>query len=237
MTARAKAQPQQLVLELPHREAQEAQDFLVSRSNAAAVDLVDGWPGWPHPAALVVGPAGSGKSHLANVWRLRSHAELVAAKDLSEAAIGMFEARRALVVEDIDRGIGSEQVFFHLMNLARETAGSLLLTSRIAPGEIVISLPDLRSRLRATAPVMIEVPDEALMRSVLVKLFSDLQLNVEPHVVSYLALHIDRSMDVAMRVVARCNRLSLAMQRKVTRAVAAAALEAEEADGDELGER
>jgi chromosomal replication initiation ATPase DnaA len=237
MTARAKAQPQQLVLELPHREAQEAQDFLVSRSNAAAVDLVDGWPGWPHPSALVVGPAGSGKSHLANVWRLRSHAELVAAKDLSEAAIGMFEARRALVVEDIDRGIGSEQVFFHLMNLARETAGSLLLTSRIAPGEIVISLPDLRSRLRATAPVMIEVPDEALMRSVLVKLFSDLQLNVEPHVVGYLALHMDRSMDVAMRVVARCDRLSLAMQRKVTRAVAAAALEAEAADGDELGER
>jgi chromosomal replication initiation ATPase DnaA len=81
------------------------------------------------------------------------------------------------------------------------------------------------------------VPDEALMRSVLVKLFSDLQLNVEPHVVGYLALHMDRSMDVAMRVVARCDRLSLAMQRKVTRAVAAAALEAEAADGDELGER
>jgi chromosomal replication initiation ATPase DnaA len=233
MTLRAKAQPQQLVLELPHREAQEAQDFLVSRSNAAAVEFVDGWPDWPHPSALVVGPAGSGKSHLANVWRLRSHAGLISARDLGEAAVGTFEAARALVIEDIDRGIGSEQVFFHLMNLARETAGSLLLTSRTAPGEIAITLPDLRSRLRATAPVMIDVPDEALIRSVLVKLFSDLQLNVEPHVVGYLALHMDRSMDVAMRVVARCDRLSLAMQRKVTRAVAAAALEAEAGDGDE----
>ena len=85
------------------------------------------------------------------------------------------------------------------------------------------------------APVMIEPPDEALIRSVLVKLFSDLQLHVEPHVVAYLALHTDRSMDAANRVVARCDRLSLAMQRKVTRAVAAAALAAEAGDNDSGG--
>jgi chromosomal replication initiation ATPase DnaA len=232
MTLRAKAGPEQLVLALPHRQAQEAEDFLVSRSNAAAVELVDGWPGWPLPAALVVGPAGAGKSHLANVWRLRSGAELLPAARLDEAAVPVFEARRALVVEDIDRGIGSEQVLFHLLNLAREKAGSILLTSRAAPGEIDIALPDLRSRLRAIPPVLIETPDEALIRSVLVKLFSDRQLAVEPHVVSYLALHMDRSMDAALKVVAACDRLSLAMQRKVTRAVAAAALAtvSEEAD-------
>ena len=224
MTLRAKAEPEQLVLALPHRPAQEAEDFLVSRSNAAAVDLVDRWPGWPLPSALVVGPAGYGKSHLANVWRLRSGALLVAASHLDEAAVHAFEARPALVVEDIDRGVGSEQVLFHLMNLAREKAGSILMTSRVAPGDIDITLPDLRSRLRATPPVLIEMPDEPLVRSVLVKLFADRQLAVEPHVISYLALHMDRSMDAAIRVVAACDRLSLAMQRKVTRAVAAAAL-------------
>jgi chromosomal replication initiation ATPase DnaA len=235
MTLRASAQPEQLVLALPHRQAQEAEDFLVSRSNAAAVDLVDSWPGWTHRAALVVGPAGAGKSHLANVWRLRSQAALVAAPALDESAVRVFEGRRALVVEDIDRGVGSEQVLFHLLNLSRETAGSILLTSRMAPGEIEIGLPDLRSRLRAIAPVLIEMPDEALIRSVLVKLFSDRQLAVEPHVVSYLTLHMDRSMDVALRVEAVCDRLSLAMQRKVTRAVAAAALAKVAEDVDEDG--
>lgn len=233
MTLRAKKpDPEQLVLALPHRQAQEAEDFLVSASNAAAVDLVDRWPGWPHPAALVVGPPGAGKSHLANVWRLRSHADLVGAARLDESAVRGFEERRALVVEDIDRGIGSEQVLFHLLNLARERAGSILMTARVAPGDIDIQLPDLRSRLRATPPVLIEAPDEALMRSVLVKLFSDRQLAVEPHVISYLALHMDRSMDVALRVVALCDRLSLAMQRKVTRAVAAAALASEAGESD-----
>jgi hypothetical protein len=46
---------------------------------------------------------------------------------------------------------------------------------------------------------------------------------------------MDRSMEAARRVVALSDRLSLAMQRKVTRAVAAAALEALRgpADGEE----
>jgi chromosomal replication initiation ATPase DnaA len=233
MTASPGKEPAQLVLELPHRHAQGAEDFLVSSSNAAAVDLVDCWPEWAHAAALVVGPEGSGKSHLANVWCLRSGAPLVEASALGEAAVRAFEASRALVVEDIDRGIANEQVLFHLLNLARERPGSLLMTSRAAPGELSIALPDLRSRLRATPPVSIAAPDEALLRSVLVKLFSDLQLAVEPHVVSYLALHSDRSMAAARRVVEVCDRLSLAMQRKVTRAVAAAALGQIAPEGDD----
>ncbi|WP_072394897.1 DnaA/Hda family protein [Hyphomicrobium sp. CS1GBMeth3] len=233
MTLRANVPPEQLVLELPHRAAQEAEDFLVSRSNTAAVELVDTWPGWPLPTALVVGPAGAGKSHIANVWRLRSGADVITAGRLDETAVGAFEARRALVVEDIERGVGSEQVLFHLLNLAREKAGSILLTSRVAPGEIEITLPDLRSRLRAIPPVFIETPDEDLIRSVLVKLFADRQLVVEPHVVSHIARHMDRSMAAALEVVAACDRLSLAMQRKVTRAVAAAALAEVGKDADD----
>jgi chromosomal replication initiation ATPase DnaA len=56
---------------------------------------------------------------------------------------------------------------------------------------------------------------------------------VEPHVVSYLALHMERSMAAATRLVADCDRLSLAMQRKVTRAVAAAALAGETGEVDD----
>lgn len=224
MSASPKAVPPQLALELPHREAQGAEDFLVSRSNAAAVEVVDDWPNWSYPAVLVMGPRGAGKSHLANVWRLRSGAHVVAASSLADASIADFESHRALVVEDIDRGIGGEQILFHLLNLARERKYAILLTSRAAPGEIAITLPDLRSRLRALPIAPIEPPDEGLLKAVLVKLFSDRQLAVEPHIVSYLALHMDRSMEIANRVVAAVDRLSLARQRKVTRAIAAEVL-------------
>jgi chromosomal replication initiation ATPase DnaA len=224
MTAGTSESPKQLVLELPHRQALGAEDFLVSRSNAAAVELVDSWPDWSHPAVLVAGPRGAGKSHLAHVWQLKSGASSVAAAALRDQTIQDLESGRALVVEDIDRGIAEEQTLFHLLNLAREKRYSILLTSRKAPGEIGVTLPDLRSRLRALPLFRIEAPDEGLLKAVLVKLFADRQLAVEPHVVAYLALHMERSMEAASQVVAATDRLSLAMQRKVTRAIAAEAL-------------
>lgn len=218
--------PEQLVLDLPHRAALGLEDFLVSQSNAAAVDLVDRWPQWPHWAAVVVGPEASGKSHLAQVWRLKSGADVVSGPHLSEAEIGRLERAGTLLVEDIDRGIGDERALFHLLNLAREHRMSILLTTRRAPGDLDIALPDLRSRLRAAPLTTIDVPDEALLKSVLVKLFADRQLAVEPHVIGYLALHMERSMRSANDIVAAADRLALARQRRVTRAIAAEALAA-----------
>ncbi len=216
--------PRQLVLELPHRSALGLEDFLVGASNAAAVELVDSWPGWPHWAAVVSGPEGAGKSHLGHVWRQRSGAGLVTAADLGQAALDDLARAGALLVEDLHAGVGDEQSLFHALNLAREHRWSILLTSRRAPGELDVRLPDLRSRLRALPHVAIAEPDEGLLAAVLVKLFADRQLEVEPHVVGYLTRHMERSLGAARRVVADVDRLALAMQRKVTRAVAASAL-------------
>lgn len=220
------ATPSQLTLELPHRSALGAEDFFVSGSNGAAVEFVDRWPDWPSWAGVVVGPQGAGKSHLAHVWRLRSGAARIEAPRLSESVVKGFESKQALVVEDLHLGIADERALFHLLNLAREHRLSILLTSRKAPGEIDIALPDLRSRLRALPLVRIEAPDEALLRAVIVKLFADRQIAVEPHVIAYLALHMERSMAAALRIVALVDRMSLARQRKVTRPLVAEALEA-----------
>jgi len=218
------AAPRQLVLDLALRQALGEEDFLVSRSNAAAVELIDRWPDWPHPAAVVVGPEGSGKSHLANVWRLRSGADLIAAAALYDATVAALPERSAVALEDLDRGIADERALFHLLNRARESGLSVLLTSRTAPGELELRIPDLRSRLRALPVVELDAPDEVLLKAVLVKLFCDRQLTVEPAVIDYLSLHMERSMQAASRVVAAVDRLALAMHRKVTRALAAEAL-------------
>jgi chromosomal replication initiation ATPase DnaA len=220
------ATPRQLVLDLAHRQALGEEDFLVSRSNAAAVELIDAWPHWPHPAAVVVGPQGSGKSHLANVWRLRSSGHLVPASELADAVVAALSERSALVVEDLDRGIADERALFHLLNRARESSVFVLLTSRQAPGDMLFRIPDLRSRLRALPVVVLQPPDETLLKAVLVKLFCDRQLNVEPAVIDYLSVRMERSMEAASRVVATVDRLALALHRKVTRPLAAEALAA-----------
>jgi chromosomal replication initiation ATPase DnaA len=220
-----KAVPEQLVLDLPHRPALALEDFLVGTSNAAAVALVDGWPDWTARAAIVVGPTGSGKSHLTNVWRLKSGAGSIAAADLGEEAVADIERTGALAVEDLDRGIANERVFFHLLNLTKEKGHALLATSRTAPGDLDVALPDLRSRLRALPMVRIEPPDDEILKAVLVKLFTDRQLTPEPHVISHLALHMERSFEAALNVVEACDQLELARQRRVSRGIATEALE------------
>jgi chromosomal replication initiation ATPase DnaA len=213
--------PRQLTLDLAPRPALGVEDFLVSPANGAALALIEQWPDWPHWAAVVAGPAGSGKSHLGQVWRLRSGAVTVASDALDPDLPQRFQTARALLVENLERGISEEALLFHVLNMAREHGLSVLCTSRLAPGLLDVRLPDLASRLKALPVATIDAPDDALLQAVLVKHFSDRQLTVEPSVVSFLAMHIDRSFAAAAAVVEAIDQRSLADRRRVTRLLAA----------------
>jgi chromosomal replication initiation ATPase DnaA len=215
----------QLVLDLPHRPALGASDFLIGPSNQAAADMIDLWPNWPQASVAVVAPPHAGKTHLANVWLLRSGAKRLEARTLTEADVPAATAYGAVLVEDLHAGIADERALFHLLNQVREHKLSMLLTSRIPPAEIEPRLPDLRSRLRALPVVTIAPPDEVLLKAVLVKLFTDRQLAVEPGLIGYLAMRMERSMEAAATIVAEIDRAAMVSHRKVTRALAAEVLE------------
>jgi len=213
-----RAPPDQLVFDLAQRPALGVQDFLISASNQAAAEMIERWPHWSDHAVLMLAPARAGKTHLANVWRRKSAAAALIGAQLSEADVA--RAGRAILVEDLHEGIGSERALFHLLNLARERGGSMLLTSRVAAGALRVALPDLRSRLRALPLIEIAPPDPALLRAVLVKHFADRQLSVEPHVVAHLALHMEQSMAAAAAIVAELDRAAMATHRRITRSLA-----------------
>jgi chromosomal replication initiation ATPase DnaA len=216
--------PRQLVLDLRHRPALEAEDFLVTPSTEAAVAMVDRWPNWTHWATLVQGPKRSGKTHLVNVWRARSGAAVVPAAQLSDQAVDLLRAQGAIAIENLERGIADERALFHVLNVAREEQRTVLLTSEKVPADLVVRLPDLRSRLRALPVVAIGAPDDQLLRLVLVKLFADRQVIVDPSVVDYLALHMERSLAEAHRLVEALDRRALSVKRRLTRALAAEVL-------------
>jgi chromosomal replication initiation ATPase DnaA len=208
---------QQLAFDLSFRTALGAEDFMVSSANQAALAIVDCWPDWPHWAVVVEGPSRSGKSHLANVWRVRSAAHVVSADAMTETLAGIFQTTRALVVENLEAGVNDEQMLFHLLNIAREHRLSILFTSRVGPGDLALNFPDLRSRLRALPVVRIEPPDEDLLKAVLLKHFADRQLTIEPQLISHMATHMERSFEAAHALVAAIDRRSLADKRRVTK--------------------
>ncbi|MGH6718320.1 MAG: HdaA/DnaA family protein, partial [Alphaproteobacteria bacterium] len=157
----------QLVLDLGHRPALGAEDFLVAPCNAAAVAWIDRWPAWPGPALVVHGPAGCGKSHLTAVWRARSGAAAVAARDLGGEPEPWLGAHRAMLIEDADGGL-DESALLHRFTVLAAARGSLLITARTPPAHWAIELADLRSRVVGAPAVAIAPPDDALLGAVLV---------------------------------------------------------------------
>lgn len=212
---------EQLTLDLPHRAAQGAEDFLVSDCNLGAVRLVDSWPAWGEYAQLLIGPPASGKTHLVRVWQAKSGAVALDPRSLAEVAPGIGGERTPLIVEDIDRAGYDESALFHLLNAAREGRHFVLLTAREAPNRFDWTLPDLRSRLNALPAIRIGSPDDALLKTVMLKQFADRQISIDPKVLDFLALRVDRSLAAAAEAVEAVDRGALASGRKISRQLVA----------------
>ncbi len=199
----------QFALDLGHRPALGRDDFLVAPGNAEAVAWIDRWPDWPGPALVIHGPAGCGKTHLAQVWRARSAARAIA----PGSAMDSLPGGSCYLVEE---AAVDDVALFHLFNRLAEGGGHLMVTARDSPARWAGRLPDLMSRLRAASTVAIAAPDDALIAAVLIKLFADRQLRVGTEVVSYLVSHMERSFDAARRVVADADARALAGRRAIT---------------------
>jgi chromosomal replication initiation ATPase DnaA len=214
----------QLALDLGHAESFAREDFLEGPSNAAALAMIERWPDWSTPTLALIGPVGAGKSHLAAIWAADAGARFLAGRALREANLPVALATGALVVEDLAEGEFDERSLFHLLNLAREQEAYLLLTARIAPSRWASSLPDLTSRLRAIPVLALDLPDEPLLRAVLVKLFDDRQLQVDEALVGYLIPRLERSFVAVRRAVEELDTEALRQKRPVTRVLAAEVL-------------
>jgi chromosomal replication initiation ATPase DnaA len=216
-----RVQPRQLAFALPHAESLTRDNFLEGPANAGGLALIDSWPEWPNRIMLLIGPEGSGKSHLAAIWADQAGARSTSARALTAASVPGALATGALVVEDLNPPDFDERALFHLMNLAREDEAFVLITARVPPSVSQIELRDLRSRLRAVPTVSLLPPDDALFRALIVKFCADRQLAVDESVVGYLATRIERSFAAARRAVELLDSEALRLGRPVTRALAA----------------
>ncbi|ODT06827.1 MAG: hypothetical protein ABS58_09985 [Mesorhizobium sp. SCN 65-20] len=224
--------PRQLPLDLGHSPGLSRDDLVVSQANAQAAALIDRWPEWPAPVVLLAGPAGSGKSHLAAIWREETGAVELSASDIS-AHVGEIGAQ-AVLIDDADQGKLDQEGLFHLINTVRGAGSHLLLTARSFPASWGVTLPDLASRLKAAATVEIEEPDDLLLAGVITKLFADRQVEVEPHVVQFLVRRIERSLSTAIRVVEKLDRAALEQKSRISRALAAETVDSLDAGQGEL---
>ncbi|MCF3643252.1 DnaA regulatory inactivator HdaA [Rhizobium sp. TRM95111] len=209
---------EQLPLAFGHDAATGRDDLLVSDPLSAAVSIVDAWPRWPSPVVILAGPVGSGKSHLASIWRERAGATAI--HPVAGAGAEAAAEHGPVLFEDADRRGFDDQSLFHVINNVRQHGHALLVTTRLWPMSWPVELPDLRSRLKAATVVEIGEPDDELLSQVIVKLFADRQLFVDDRLVAYIVARMERSLDAAQTLVERLDRLALARGSRVTRALA-----------------
>ena len=216
----------QMKFDIPARPALGRGDFYVTHSNAVALGLVDTWPNWPNGKLVLVGPHGSGKTHLAHVWCAESGARMIAAQDIASADIPTL-ADGPVCVEDVERIAGNtaaEEALFHLHNLVLSNGHSMLLTAPRPPSTWAIRLPDLASRMAGTTVAKMATPDDILLSAVLAKLFADRQIVPMPDVIPYLVRWMPRSFEAAGQVVAHLDTEALGTPKGVTRMLARTAL-------------
>jgi DnaA regulatory inactivator Hda len=226
---------EQLTLPFEHRVAHGVDSFLVGPGNRHAVEWIDRWPQWPFTALVIAAPAGCGKSHLASLWRVRAQAASI---DLACAGIERIAAVASaggVLVDDCDGAVGepgAERALLQLYNLVQAGGGSLLLTARRPPSEWNLTLPDLASRLNSAMVVAIDPPDDVLLASIALKLFSDRQIAVNEGVISFLLNRGQRSVAALSQAIDALDRASMAGKRAITVPLAREVL-AGSADTDE----
>lgn len=221
----------QLLLDLGHNAAMTEADFLVGAANQLAFDHLTAFPNWAGSLTLVVGPAKSGKTHLAHIFAEHAEARIVRPGEL--ALLAEEGGQTPLVIEDIDRREYDEQAVFHLLNQSMRDARPVLMTARRPVAQWPFRTADVLSRARLAAHFELEMPDDIQLSQMFVKLFGDRQIAVEPKVISYLATRMERSAEAVFKLVALMDKLALSRRAPVSRAIAADALKIMEEMGKE----
>ncbi|WP_336288333.1 DnaA regulatory inactivator HdaA [Bartonella sp. CB60] len=213
----------QLPLDFPYTSVFQFDDLVVTESNRMAFQLIDHWPNWVLPIAILVGKEGSGKTHFSNLWAKKAHALTIHRNEIDQAIVAA-SLGRSFLIEDIDAGEISETGLFHLINSIKQAnldarQATLLITARTVPSMWNLKLNDLKSRLNSVMLVAIDQPDDALLTAIAFKLFSDRQIIVHPNTIYYLVSRCERSLFSLKRVIDSVDQLALQRKSKITRTV------------------
>jgi chromosomal replication initiation ATPase DnaA len=210
----------QLPLPLPARISFAAADFVPDASNEEALRWLAAPERWPQQRLLIAGPPGTGKTHLLHATAAARGWELRRAHDL--AGLPPLPAR-GLALDDADLP-GEEAALLHLMNACAEAGLPLLMAAPRPPSRWHVALPDLRSRLAATAVAMTGEPSDDLLDALFAKHLADRQMLLPPGLAAALRLRLPRSAAAIAEAVARLDRAVGAAGARLTRKAALAAL-------------
>ena len=198
----------QLLLDFDYKTNFNEHDFYLSKSNSNAFDLINRWPDWDKKILNISGEKFSGKSHLANIFKLKSKAFLIKGNKIDNSIFKILKLHESIIIDDFEE-CKEEEILYSIFNLIDQDSKYLLINSLKPINEIKYRLPDLTSRSKNCLYAVIENPDDELLFAIILKNFSDRQIKIEKKIINFIISRIDRSYRKIDEFIYKIDELSL----------------------------
>ena len=204
----------QLLLDFDYKTNFNEHDFYLSKSNSNAFNLINRWPDWDKKILNISGEKFSGKSHLANIFKLKSKAFLIKGNEIDNSIFKSIKLHESIIIDDFEECI-EEEILYSIFNLIDQDSKYLLINSLKPINEIKYRLPDLTSRSKNCLYAVIENPDDELLFAIILKNFSDRQIKIEKKIINFIISRIDRSYRKIDEFIYKIDELSLKKKKPI----------------------
>ena len=204
----------QLLLDFDYKTNFNEHDFYLSKSNFNAFNLINRWPDWDKKILNISGEKFSGKSHLANIFKLKSKAFLIKGNEIDNSIFKSIKLHESIIIDDFEE-CDEEEILYSILNLIDQDSKYLLINSLKPINEIKYRLPDLTSRSKNCLYAVIENPDDELLFAIILKNFSDRQIKIEKKIINFIISRIDRSYRKIDEFIYKIDELSLKKKKPI----------------------
>ena len=204
----------QLLLELDYKTNFNEHDFYLSKSNSNAFNLINRWPDWNKKILNISGEKFSGKSHLANIFKLKSKAFLINGNKIDNSIFKSLKLYESIIIDDFEE-CNEEEILYSIFNLIDQDSKYLLINSLKPINKIKYKLPDLASRSKNCLYAEIENPDDELLFAIILKNFSDRQIKIEKKIINFIISRVDRSYRKIDEFIYKVDELSLKKKKPI----------------------
>ncbi len=204
----------QLVFKFPFKTTYYEKDFFVSSSNFEAYKLIESWPKWSSKQINIFGPSGCGKTHLVNILSKKLKLLSINAQKFDETINNFVEKFDCIVIENYDENI-NENFLYSFINQVKQYNKIIIINSSISLKNLKIDLVDLKSRFNSFLEIKIDLPTDDLIRVIILKTFSDKQIDLGSRNLEFVINNIERSYEKIIKFTKDIDNISLSTGKSI----------------------
>ncbi len=204
----------QLILNFKNNQNFDYNDFFVSKSNYYAFQLIEKWPKWEKNILNIFGEKFSGKTHLVNIFLNKNNGIKVQDNEINENVFKKLKLYENIIIDDFNNKC-EEKLMYSIFNLVDQDNKYLIINSQTPINEINFELNDLKSRSKNCLFAKIDNPDDELMFAIILKSFSDRQIQVDKKLIDFIIKRIDRSYGKIADFIYKVDELSLKKKKAI----------------------